>query len=72
MKKKNISYLYSIIVKVAERDKPFESQFLSENKLTKEQLSSLSKTFDKAEKGAILYHGIVVSNDNLEDNSYLF
>lgn len=72
MKKKNISYLYSIIVSVADREKPLESQFLSEHKLTKEELSSLSKTFVKAEKGAILYHGMVVSNDNLEDNSYLF
>lgn len=72
MKKKNVSYLYSIVVKLQEREKPLETQFLSERKLTKEELANLSKTFDKAEKGAILYHGLVISKDNPEDNSYLF
>lgn len=72
MKKKNVSYLYSIVVKVQDRDKPLETQFLSEHKLSKSELENLSKTFEKAEKGAILYHGLVISKDNVEDSSYLF
>lgn len=72
MKKKNISYLYSIVCKISDREKPLETQFLSEKKLSKDELVELSKTFDKVEKSAIFYHGMVVSNDNPDEASFLF